>query len=229
MSTAEMNPYHSGNYEPAKSVGPAKRPTGLLVFCVIVIVFASMGLLGNIVTLGSYVVSGGAANYEGQFGKESPIDWNPEVLKKLTALGPTHSMRNIVVLVASFVIDLFALVTAVGAIMGKKWGYVGFTIAAALSIGLALGQAAAAQMSGGEINRIVAEQREQEDGEIIVAKDDKDAQVAEFTSGVMAFTFGIIPIFMWIWGGIKAIFYASIVLYLRKSNVRAFFQGAATT
>jgi hypothetical protein len=38
----------------------------------------------------------------------------------------------------------------------------------------------------------------------------------------------ILPIFMWIWCGIKAIYYASTILYLRKNNVRAYFQREAT-
>lgn len=228
MSTAEMNPYHSGNFDPVKSEsGPAKRPTGLLVLGVIVIVFASMGLMGSLTNLGAYIANGGAGNYEGQFGKESPINWNPELLKKLTALGPSHSMRNIAMLISSLLVDLFVLVSAVGAIMGKKWGHIGFIIGCVLSIGLAIGQAATAQMTSSEINRAISEQKEEENDQIIIAKDDKDSQMAEFTGNIMAMTFTIIPIFMWVWCGIKAIFYGSTALYLRKNNVRAYFQREA--
>lgn len=230
MSAAELNPYHAGNFDPVKAdTGPAKRPTGLLVLAIIVIVFASMGLMGSLTNFGAYIANGGAGNYAGQFGDKSPINWNPEVLKKLTALGPAHSMRNIATLISSLIVDLFILVTAFGAIMGKKWGYAGFFIGCLLSIGLAVGQAASAHITSNEVSRVFSEQKEQTDDQVIVAKDDKDAPAAEMTSKVMEFMFMFMPIFMWAWCGIKAIFYGSTALYLRKSNVRAYFQRAAVT
>jgi hypothetical protein len=230
MSTAELNPYQSGNFDPVKAdEGPAKRPTGLLVLAIIVIVFASMGLLANLGTIATYIANGGAANYEGQFGKSSPFDWHPAVLAKLNLLAPTHSLRNIVALVASLIVDMFVFVTAIAAVTGKKWGRTGFTIGCALSIALAIGQAAIAHVTSGEVNQIVSEHQEETGEGIIVAKNAKDEEMAEFTSKAMEFGFMIVPFFMWAWCGIKAIFYGSTILYLRKNNVRAYFQRAAVT
>lgn len=225
MSDASLNPYQSEYYPaPTPVSSESKRPIGLIVFCVIVIVFASMGMMGNIATGVIYMVNGGAANYAEQYGKESPVQWHPDLLKKLMVLSPAHSTRNLGILFCSLFVDFLLLVAASAALMRKSWGQSLFAVACVLSIFMAIGQATIVTMTSGELRAAMAEHGEQV---LVPNGENGDANMAEMMGRIMSTTFQIMPAIMWGWSGLKIIFYVSLFLYLRKKNVRAYFLAPA--
>jgi hypothetical protein len=226
MSEQEPNPYQS-NFDLAKPIvnDGLKRPFGLLLFCVVVLIFASMGLMGDVATGIMYATSGGAANYAGQYGANSPVNWHPDLLKKLMLLSPTHAIRNWFLFIVPLTINLLLIVSSVATLLRKSWGIKVFAFAGVLSIFIAISQAVLTSMTGGEVSAAIAEHG----GEVLVAKDADGEEMAETLGGIMKFTFQMIPPMMWVWCVTKAIFYTCFLIYLRKKNVREYFvQGSVT-
>jgi hypothetical protein len=224
MSDAAVNPYRGPNYEPdnlAKELGPAKRPTGLLIFCVLILALASLGFLGSVFGGIMLAVNGGKTDYKQQFGSQPNAELNPDVKPKLDALGPSHSMRSIVATVAGIVVSSLLIIGSVAAIYPFRFGGAILTLGCIAAIVYLIGQGVITMMVMQDIVAILKEHPD----DFFIPKDNADERQITMINQILVITYTVIPIVTWVFNAIKIIFYASVIGYLRKQNVRAFISG----
>lgn len=224
MSDAPVNPYQSADYElshAAKDLGPAKRPTGLLIFCVLILALASLGFLGSMFGGVMLAANGGKMDYKQQFGAQPNAELNPEVVPKLAALGPSHSMRSIVTTVAGIVVSLLLIVGAVSAIYPLRMGGAILTLGCVAAIVFLVVQGVFTMMVMQDIVAIL----KQHPDDFFLPKDNADERQITMINQILTVTYTVIPIVTWVFNAIKIVFYISVIAYLRKRNVRAFISG----
>jgi hypothetical protein len=224
MSSADVNPYQSGYMEPQKSEGTVKRPTGLLIFCVLILAFASLGLLGNVVGGVMLAMGGGKVDYKQQFGSQPNVEVNKEALAKLQGYGSIHGARNLGLLIAGVVVAFLLIVGSIASIYPFRWGAALLTISCLAAILFCVGQGIVMMMNMQDIVTVIKDYPD----DFLIPEGDMDERAVEIMNSVMRITYTVIPIVTWVINGAKAVFYVAVILYLRKSNVRQFIQGTAT-
>jgi hypothetical protein len=222
MSDAAMNPYASSNFEPAKSAGPSKRPVGLLIIGVVILVLASMGFMGSIFGAVMLAVNGGKVDYKQQLGSQPNVEVNPEAMAKLQDFAPSHSAKNIGITIAGLVVSILLVLGSIGAIYPFKWGPGLLSIGCIAAVFFLIAQGVIVMMI---MNDIVGVMNAYPDN-FFSPKGDVDDRAVEMMGTVMRITYTVIPIVTWILNAAKSIFYVAVVAYLRKKNVREFVQGA---
>jgi hypothetical protein len=223
MSSAEANPYHSGNFEPARSEGPVRRPTGLLIFCVLIIAFASLGLLGNVVGGVMLALGGGKVDYKQQFGSQPNVEVNKEALTKLDAYSSVHGARNLGLLVAGILVASLLILGSVASIYPFRWGAAMLTIGCIAAILFCIGQGVVMMMNMQDIVTVMKDYPD----DFFVPKGDVDERAVEMMHTIIRMTYTVIPIVTWVINAAKAVFYIVVILYLRKNNVQQFIRGVA--
>lgn len=223
MSSADVNPYQSGYMEPQKSEGTVKRPTGLLIFCVLILAFASLGLLGNIVGGVMLAISGGKVDYKQQLGSQPNMEVNPEALARLQGFSSIHGARNLGLLITGLVVGSLLILGSIASIYPLKWGGMLLTLACLSAILFCVGQGAVMMLNSQDIVSVMKDYPD----DFYKPDGDMDERAVEMVHTIIRITYQAIPIVTWVISGAKAIFYVSVILYLRKSNVRQFIQGTA--
>ena len=221
MSDAAMNPYHSGNYEPVTSTGPSKRPVGLLIICVLILVLASMGFMGGVVGAVMLAINGGKVDYKQQMGSQPNIDVNPDALAKMQMFSSSHSAKNIGLAIAGLMVASLLILGSIGAIYPFRWGPGLLSFACIAAILFLIGQGVVVMMIMQDILSVLKEYPD----DFFIPKGDVDERAIEMMGTVMRISYTVIPIVTWVFNAVKIIFYISVVAYLRKRNVREFVQG----
>jgi len=223
MSDAYSNPYYSGEAPSSAAPPPvAKRPTGLLIFCVLLLAFASMGLLSSILAGAMLAATGGKVDYKQQFGAQPGIEIHPEALKQMQTLEGVHAIRNNVLTAASIGVAALLIFGAAAAIYPLRRGVFFLTIACSTAIVFLLAQAALTMMTMNELSGIVSQYPDN----FVTATDEGDPQMAQVMMVTFNWTYKLAPIFIWVFNGLKCLFYLAVILYLRKETVRAFLSQA---
>jgi hypothetical protein len=224
MSDAAVNPFQGPNYEPsygAKDLGPAKRPTGLLIFCVLILALASLGFLGSLFGGIMLAANGGKMDYKQQLGSQPNAELNPEVIPRLDALGPSHATRQIVTTVGGIVVSLLLIIGAVSAIYPFRFGGAILTLGCIAAIVYLITQGVFTMMIMQDIVAILKDHPD----DFFIPNDNADERQITMINQILKITYTVIPIVTWVFNALKIIFYASLIAYLRKQNVRAFISG----
>jgi hypothetical protein len=222
MSEAAMNPYQSGTFEPARSAGPSKRPVGLLIISVLILVLASMGFMGSVFGAVMLAINGGKVDYKQQLGSQPNVDVNPEAMEKLQAFAPSHSAKNMVITIAGLIVSSLLILGSIGALYPFRWGPALLSLGCIAAIVFLIGQGVVVMMIMGDIVGVINAYPDN----FFTPKGDTDERAVEMMGTVMRITYTVIPIVTWIFNAAKIIFYVAVVAYLRKKNVREFVQGA---
>lgn len=223
MSSADVNPYQSGNFEPARSAEAVRRPTGLLVFCVLILAFASLGLLGNVVGGVMLAMGGGKVDYKQQFGSQPNVEVNKEALERLQGYASVHGARNVGLLIAGVIVASLLILGSIGAIYPYRWGAALLTIGCLAAILFCIGQGVVMMMNMQDIVTVMKDYPD----DFFVPEGDMDERAVEMMHTIVRMTYVVIPIITWVINAAKAIFYVVVILYLRKNNVQQFIRGAA--
>lgn len=223
MSEAELNPYQVGTYAEAVSKGPRKRPTGLLIYCVIILTLASMGLLSNALTGIIFAVSGGKMDYEQQFKMQPNVRVNEEALAKMQSLAPAHGARSVGMIIAGLIVASLLIAGSVAAIYPIRSAGMILTVGCLVAILFLIGAGIAMTFTSLEVLGVMKEFP----GNFFYPKGNANAQDAEFAETVQRVSNIVVPILIWVLSALKIIFYISLIAYLRKANVRQYLAETA--